>query len=155
MRPRIVLVIGALAVWIAGCSAVEHDAPAVVHGVGDAVAGAAHDHVQVELPGVPRKPIDLGAVPLPSLQDRVRAIFGDDTKENVEIVCKAKEMVELGATNSSEDAIRRTLALLGVQRPDDEIRQLAEETTRAAESSLSPNDLTRAAVVWACQWAGS
>jgi hypothetical protein len=145
----------ATALLLTGCGALSHDGPAVAHGVEDAVVGAAHDHVKVELPGVPRAPVDLGDLRLSLLQAQVHSIFGDETKENVEIVCKAKEFVELGATNSSEDAIRRSLALLGIQRPEDEITQLAQETTRAVESGLSPNELSRAAVVWACQWAGS
>jgi hypothetical protein len=146
--------IAAAVLSLTACSVFGHDAPSVAHGVGDAIAGAAHDHVTVKLPDLPT-PVDLGDVPVATLQDRVRGIFGDETKQNVDIVCRAKELAATQVTNTSEDAIRQTLTTLGIERPDAEIKQLAKETERAVESGLSPNELTRAAVIWACDWASS
>jgi hypothetical protein len=136
---------------LAGCG---HDPASVAHGVGDAIADAAGDHVTVKLPDLPT-PIDLGDLPLQKLQDRVRGIFGDESRQNVEIVCRAKELAAAHVTDTSEQAIRRTLKTLGLHRPEAEVHKLAEQTERAVESGLSPNELTRAAVVWACRWASS
>jgi hypothetical protein len=149
-----IAVLGASMLFLTGCSVFKDDAPSVAHGVGDAIVGAAHDHVKVTLPNIPRQ-IDLGDVPLSSLRGEVRGIFGDETKENVNIVCRAKELAATDVTDTSEGAIRQVLNTLDIKRSDDEIRRLAQETERAIESGVSPNELTRAAVVWACQWAAS
>jgi hypothetical protein len=155
MKSSVVAVIGVAAVLIApACSAAEK-ARSTAGGIQDAVVGAAHDHVKVKLPDLPT-PIDLGDLGLDALQQKVTEIFGaDETKENVVIVCAAKDLVAAHSTRTTEAAIRQTLTSLGISRSDEQIHQLADATQRAALNSVGPGDLGRTAVAWACQWASS
>jgi hypothetical protein len=153
VRAAIVAVLGAALCALTACSAVEHDGPAAVHGVGEAIANAAHDHVTVKLPDVPHR-IDLGSLRLDALQAKVRDVFGrNDTKQNVEIACRAKDLLVAQSGTTTEQAVREVLDSLNITRSDDQVAELARMTQQAAVTSADPHALGRAAVAWACQWA--
>jgi hypothetical protein len=140
-----------------GCGLLAHDAAPVEHGIQGALEGAAHDHVSVHLPhGAP--PIDIGGLPqtrLQTFQSKVKEIFGDEVKEDVAVVCKAKELVTAGNASSPDEAVTSALGALGVPSPPpDRVRELAETTQRALAADASPDDMARAASAWACEWAG-
>ena len=154
MRPRVVPAIGAALLTLSACSAADK-AQSAAGNIKDAVVDAAHDHVTVTLPDLPRS-IDLGDLRLDALQHKVTDIFGaDETKEDVVIVCTAKDLVAARSTSTTEEAIRQTLDSLGLSRSDADIHKLADAAQRAAINSIGPGDLGRAAVAWACQWASS
>jgi hypothetical protein len=145
-----------LLVAAAGCGLLRDSGP-VEHGIQGAMEGAAHDHVNVHLPhGAP--PVDIGALPptrLQIFQSRVKEIFGDDTKEDVDVVCRAKELVTAGNASSPDQAVTSVLGALGVPSPPpDRVRELADTTRRALAADASPDDMARAASAWACEWAG-
>lgn len=144
---------GASMLCLTACSTLKHDAPSVAHGVGDAIVGAAHDHVKVKLPNIPN-PIDLGDFRLDALQAKIRSVFGsDETRENVDIACQAKDLLAQQSGTTAQAAVRMVLASLNITRPEDQVDELARIAQNALVASADPHAVGRAAVAWACEWA--
>ncbi|MDT4918221.1 MAG: hypothetical protein QOH89_2921 [Pseudonocardiales bacterium] len=153
VKRRIVAIVVALACATTGCSALKGNAPDVARGIGDAVVDAAHDHVLVHLPEV-SNPVDLGDLKLDALQAKLRDVFGtNETKEDVGVVCRAKDAFAKQTGTRTADAVRSALAAMNITRSDEEIAELARLTQNALVTSADPHALGRAAVAWACQWA--
>jgi len=155
MRSHIAAALGALLVCATSGCGVFEDSKDAAQGMGNAVADAAHDHVKVHLPSVPT-PIDLGDIPVDKLQHRLRSIFAaaGEKKENVLIVCKARDLIAENADTTTQEAVRTVLASLNLDRPDEDVARLARITQNAVVASADPHQLGRAAVAWACDWAG-
>jgi hypothetical protein len=119
-----------------------------------AASAAIHDGEVVHVPKGPAVDLgELGASREELFQRRLEEVFGDENREQMTVVCRAKDLMKAFQATTAEEAVRSVEGALGVTPPPDELRELADATREALAADRSLDDVSNAAVTWACEWA--